>query len=66
MLKTKKDILQLIEAMPEDISLLDVIEELSFRAKVDEGLAALDRGEWVSDQEARKRLRKWQNSGGQT
>lgn len=61
---TKDDALRAIQALPENLLSMDEIqqalEEVVFRAKVDEGLAELDRGDWVPHEEALKELRKWQ------
>ena len=57
---TKQDVLKMIEALPDDVSVDEVIEELQFRAKVEERLAALDQGDKASHEEALLRLRKWQ------
>ena len=56
---TKQDLLEMVQALPDEISIEQFIADLEFRAKVDERLAALDRGESVSHEEALSRLRKW-------
>ena len=56
---TKQEIIQMIQRMPDDISVLDVMAELYFRQKVDKGLRQLDVGESVEHEEARRRLGKW-------
>lgn len=44
MASTKQDILKMIEALPDDVTLDDVMAELYFRTRVDEGLRQLDSG----------------------
>lgn len=56
---TKQDLLEMVQALPDEVSIEDFIADLEFRAKVDERLAALDRGESVPHEEALARLRKW-------
>jgi predicted transcriptional regulator len=56
---TKQDLLEMVQALPDEVSIEDFIADLEFRAKVDERLAALDRGESVSHEEALARLHKW-------
>lgn len=57
---TKQEILKIIQDLPDDVSIEDAIAELSFRAKVEEGLEQLDRGEWISHEEVEKRVfSKW-------
>ena len=52
---TKQDLLQMVQALPDEVAIAD----LQFRAKVDERLAVLDRGESVSHEEALAPLDKW-------
>lgn len=48
----------MIRALPDEILIEDFIADSEFRAKVVERLAALDRGESVSREEALARLDK--------
>jgi predicted transcriptional regulator len=56
---TKQAILEMIERLPEDISVEDIMAELYLRQKVDEGLRQLDAGEGIEHEEAIQRLKKW-------
>jgi hypothetical protein len=56
---TKQAVLEMIEKLPEDISVEDIMAELYFRQKVDEGLRQLDAGEGIEHKEALPRLKKW-------
>jgi predicted transcriptional regulator len=47
---------QAIRELPEDASIDDAIERWVFLAKIDEGLAQLDRGEGITHEEAKRRL----------
>ncbi len=49
----------MIEELPEDITVSDIIAELHFRQNVDEGLKELDEGKGISHEEAKKRLNRW-------
>ena len=49
----------LIEELPEDITVSDIMAELYFRQNVDEGLKELDEGKGISHEEAKKRLSRW-------
>ena len=51
----------MIENLPDDASLEDIMSELYFRQKVDEGLRQLDAGEGIDHSEAKRRLAKWTN-----
>ncbi len=55
----KQSVIEMIERLPDDSSVEDIMAELYFRQKVDEGLRQLDAGEGVEHEEARQRLAKW-------
>jgi len=44
---TKQAVIEMIQRRPEDASVEDIMAELYFRQKVDEGLRQLDAGEGV-------------------
>jgi predicted transcriptional regulator len=55
--RTNRDrIIEAIRELPADATIDDAIECLVFLAKIEEGLAQLDRGEGVSHEEVKKRL----------
>lgn len=49
----------LAERLPEGATWADVQEYARFRAAVDAGIAAADRGEFASDEEVRQVFAKW-------
>jgi hypothetical protein len=53
---TKEAVLEMIQRMPEDVTVPDIISELYVRQQVDEGLRQLDAGEGISHEEAKRRL----------
>jgi predicted transcriptional regulator len=55
----------MIEQMPADASLEDIIYELYFRQRVDRGLQELDAGQTISHEEVKQNLLKWLQSSGQ-
>lgn len=55
----KQAVIEMIERLPEDVSLDDIMAELYVRRKIDEGLRQLDAGEGVDHEEAKRRLAKW-------
>lgn len=59
MATTKKDILEMIESMSEDITVDDVMAELYFREQVDTGLNQLEKGEGLPHEEIKKSHSKW-------
>ena len=61
MASIKADIIAMIEQMPDDISVSDIMAELYFRKKVDAGLKALDEGEGIPHEQVKERMKKWLN-----
>jgi predicted transcriptional regulator len=53
---TRERMLEVIRELPEDASVDDAIEKLVFLAKIEEGLAQLDRGEGITHEEVKRRL----------
>jgi predicted transcriptional regulator len=61
----KQAALRIIEQMPADASLEDIMYELYFRQRVDRGLQELDAGQTISHEEVKRNLVKWLQSSGQ-
>ncbi len=61
MASLKADIIAMIEQMPDDISVSDIMAELYFRKKVDAGLKALDGGENIPHEQVKENMKKWLN-----
>ena len=55
----KQQVIQMIESLPEEITLDDIMAELYFKLQVDAGLGELDEGKWLSHEEVEKRVSKW-------
>ena len=55
----KEEILAVIERLPDDATIGDAIERLLVLYKVQHGLDQLDRGEGISHDEAKRRIRQW-------
>ena len=55
----KEKVIKMIQKMPEEISIEDIMAELYFRYQVDEGLKQLDEGQGIPHEEVEKRLEKW-------
>ncbi|HUY89555.1 MAG TPA: hypothetical protein VMV10_12545 [Pirellulales bacterium] len=56
---TKQAVIEIIQRLPDDATLADIMAELYFRQKVDVGLRQLDAGEGLEHDEAKRRLSKW-------
>jgi predicted transcriptional regulator len=55
----RQELHALAERLPEGATWTDVQEYARFRAAVDAGVAAADRGEFASDEEVRQEFAKW-------
>jgi len=55
----KSQIIELLEKMPEEITVGDFIAELQFREKLEKGLKQVDEGKVMSHEQAKQRLSKW-------
>ena len=53
---TRDQMVQAIRELPPDASVDDAIERLVFLAKIEEGLAQLDRGDGIPHDEVKRRL----------
>ena len=52
----KDNAIALIQSLPDDTSLEDIIEALCFRLSVEEGLADAEAGRFVSQEEIERRF----------
>ncbi|MCG6538147.1 MAG: hypothetical protein L7F78_26395 [Syntrophales bacterium LBB04] len=55
----KEEVIKMIQNMPQDTSIEDVMAELYFRYQVDEGLKQLDEGKGIPHEEVKNRMEKW-------
>ena len=53
---TRDRMVEAIRELPADATVDDAIERLIFLAKIEEGLAQLDRGEGIPHEEVKRRL----------
>lgn len=58
-MSTKEAVIEMIQRMPDGVTVPDIIAELSVRQKIDEGLRQLDAGQGIPHDEAKKRLERW-------
>ncbi|MDX1947866.1 MAG: hypothetical protein SFU86_20880 [Pirellulaceae bacterium] len=56
---TKEQVIELIERMPADATLPEIMAELYVRRKIDVGLEQLDQGQSLSQEEVEQRLSRW-------
>jgi len=62
--QSKQAALRIIEGMPEDASLEDIMYELCFRQRVDRGLTELDEAETISHAKVERSVAEWLRSTG--
>jgi len=55
----KQQVIQMIEDLPDEVTLDDVMAELYFKLQVDAGLKGLDQGKGIPHEEVEKRMAKW-------
>ncbi len=58
-MSTKETALRLIERLPDDVSLEDIMYELYFRQRIDRGLQEIAEGQTVSQEEVQRGLTEW-------
>jgi predicted transcriptional regulator len=58
-MSTKQIVQDLLEKLPEDISLHDVAQEIKFMAAVRQGLGEIDRGDTIPIEEIERELPSW-------
>ncbi|MCR4321460.1 MAG: hypothetical protein NUV74_14125 [Candidatus Brocadiaceae bacterium] len=59
MAEIKQQVIQIIQSLPDDVTLDDIMAELYFKLQVDAGLKELDEGEGIPHKEVEKRMSKW-------
>lgn len=55
----KEEVIKIIQALPENVTVDDVMSELYFKLQVDAGLSELDEGRGIPHEEVEKRMGKW-------
>ncbi len=59
MAEIKQQVIQIIQSLPDDVTLDDIMAELYFKLQVDAGLKELDEGKGIPREEVEKRMSKW-------
>lgn len=60
----KEDAIKLIQSLPDDCTIEDIHYHLYVRQKVERGMAAVDEGRVVSQDDAERRVAEWVRSSG--
>lgn len=53
--------MELVEDMPEDSSYDEILQELVFNRMIDRGLADVDAGRLISDDEMKRTIESWRD-----
>ena len=61
---TKRDVLKMIERMPEDVSIDEIMYALYFRQHVDQGLEEAEDGKLAPHEEVEREMNEWLQSLG--
>ena len=56
---TKERLIQVINGMPEEINIEEVIEELVFISKIEQGLYDVESGRILNDSVVAEKMEKW-------
>lgn len=57
----KGEVIKLIQELPEDATMEDILYKLYVRAKIEEGLNELNEGQGIPHNEALEKISKWLN-----
>jgi predicted transcriptional regulator len=55
----KQQVIQMIQSLPDDVTIDDIMAELCFKLQVDAGLREIDEGKGIPHEEVEKRMSKW-------
>ena len=55
----KEQVIHMIQSLPEDATVDDIMSELYFKLQVDAGLRELDEGKGIPHDEIQKRMSRW-------
>lgn len=60
-MSAKEEAIKIIEELPNNVTLEDIIKELSVKAKIEKGLDQLNNGEYYSHEVVKEKFAKWLN-----
>lgn len=55
----KEEVMNMIKTLPDECSYDDIMAEIYFKQKIDQGLKDIEEGKVISHEDAKKRLNKW-------
>lgn len=60
-MSVKDEVIKLIQDLPDNVTVEDILYRLYVRARIDEGLTELDAGKGLAHSEAMEQINKWLN-----
>ena len=60
-MNAKEEVIKIIESLPNNVTLEDIIKQLSVKAKIENGVNQLNNGEYCSHNEVKEKFAKWLN-----
>ena len=60
-MSVKAEIIKLIQELPENATLEDILYKIHVKAKIEEGLKEIEDGKGIPHEEAMERISKWLN-----
>ena len=64
MSQEKKEVMELIRRLPDDVSTADIMDELYFKQQVDKGLRDVTEGRVMTHEELKEKIARWRKSAG--
>ncbi len=55
----KEQVIHIIEKLPEDVTVDNIMETLYFKSQIDAGLRELDEGKGIPHEKVKERISKW-------
>ena len=55
----KEEVRRLLDTLPDEVSYEDIQYHIYVQQKIDRGLEASDRGDFISDEEIEQRITRW-------
>lgn len=55
----KEKVIQIIQRLPDGVTVDDIFSEIYFKLQVDSGLRELDEGKGIPHQKVKERMSKW-------
>jgi hypothetical protein len=60
-MSVKDEVIKLIQELPDNVTVEDILYKLYVRAKIEEGINELDLGKGISNSDAMEKISKWLN-----